>query len=349
MATIKEIAMHAGVSIATVSYVLNGTKKLSKETTERVNQAIQELNYIPNTVAKNLRNGQTRTIGILIEDIRCTPTPEILNGIAGTLEKKGYQMLVHDLHLYEKIWNQYEKVGNYKDHINNGLQLLKQSMVAGIIYVSMHMRYLDHIIMPLDIPLAYAYACCPDSKNYVMYDDVKSAEQMTQHLIELGHRNIAIISGPPNSYAAQKRLDGILSALKRNAIDIAASHIKIGDWEYNSGYEKAMELLQSQHPTAIFAMNDIMAAGAYKAAYECHLKIPEDISIVGFDNREIARYLQPPLTTMNLPLKEIGEQTTEILIECIEHDRAFAKHMTMPCKIIKRESSYRPNALFDSN
>lgn len=340
MATIKEIAKLAGVSTTTVSYVINKTKKLRPETTEKVNKAIEELNYSPNTIAQTLRKGKTTTIGVITEDIRVFPTPEILNGISEGLEEAKYQMLVHDLHLYEKIWPDYKKIVNYKDRINEGVNLLKQSMVSGIIYVSMHDRNLGKLINDTSVPIIYAYSLPPEGEGYVTYDDYSSAKNMMEHLISLGHRNIGIIGGYPNSFPNKTRLKGIHSSLEKNDIKLSNDYIKYGDWEYESGYEKTLELLNlNKRPTAIFALNDIMAAGCYKAIIEASLKIPENISVVGFDDRDISRYLQPSLTTMSLPLKQIGNKALDLLFDKINNEENHPAKVMLPCKINIRDST----------
>ena len=220
MATIREIAKMAGVSTTTVSYVLNGTKRLSPETTKRVKDAIEKLNYSPNTVAQNLRKGKTSTIGIITEDIRFFPTPDIINGLGEGLEKVNYQMLVHDLHLYEKIWPDYEKIINYKKRINKGVQLLQQSMVSGIIYVCMHDRKLGKLIDPLDIPIVYAYSYSSEDESFVTYDDFVSGKEMTKHLIDLGHKDIGVICGFPHSYPTKTRLKGIRTAMGEEGLKL---------------------------------------------------------------------------------------------------------------------------------
>ena len=340
MATIKEIAKLAEVSTTTVSYVLNGTKKLTPETTKRVKDAIKKLNYSPNTVAQNLRKGTTTTIGVITEDIRRFPTPEIINGIGEKLEKVQYNMLVHDLRLYEKIWPDYEKIVYYKKRINRGIQLLQQSMVSGIIYVCMHDRKIGKLIEPIDIPIVYAYAYCSEEESFVTYDDFISAKQMTEHLINLGHKNIGVICGYSGSYPTQTRLKGIMSAMEKHNIKLPEEYIKYGDWEYESGMDQTRELLKMKNrPTAIFALNDIMAAGSYHAITEAGLKIPTDISVAGFDDRDIAQYMQPPLTTMSLPLKDLGNKALELLLDKITQEDTSPKNVIFPCNIIIRNST----------
>lgn len=343
MATIKEIAKRAGVSTATVSYVLNGTKKISTETVNRVNEVINELNYAPNTIAMNLRKGKTYTIGVITEDLRCFPTPEILNGIGEALEDANYQMVVHDLHLYGKIWPDYTKINQYKNRIEKGVQVLRQSMVSGIIYVCMHDRELNNLIRPLDIPLVYAYSNCTGEDSFISYDDFNSAKSMVEYLIQLGHSNIGVICGFHHAYPTQARLHGAKLALEEKGLKLPEEYIRYGDFEYQSGYEQTLELLKLKNPpTAIFAMNDIMAAGSYKACAEMGIRIPEDISIVGFDNRDISRYLNPSLTTMGLPLQEIGKQALEALLESISNKDTSPRQTTLSCQIITRYSASKP-------
>lgn len=340
MATIYEIAKLAGVSPTTVSYVINGTKKLSPETTKKVNEAIKELNYSPNTVAQTLRKGKNTTIGVITEDIRVFPTPEILNGISEGLEEAKYQMLMHDLHLYKKIWPNYEQIFDYKNKINKGVSLLQQSMVSGIVYVSMHDRILGNLIDKIDVPIVYAYSYPPEEESYITYDDYSSAKIMTEHLIELGHKDIGIICGYPDSFPTQTRLKGIHTALEEHDIKIPEEYIKYGDWEFKSGYEKTIDLLNlNKRPSAIFALNDIMASGCYSAIMRAGLSIPEDISIAGFDNRDISMYLEPTLTTMSLPLKKIGYTAIELLLDKINNGDDEPSQVVLPCKINIRHST----------
>ncbi len=340
MVTMYEIAKLAGVSPTTVSYVINGTKKLSPETTKKVKQAIEELNYSPNTVAQTLRKGKTTTIGVITEDIRVFPTPEILNGISEGLEEAKYQMLMHDLHLYEKIWPNYEKIVDYKNKINEGVNLLQQSMVSGIVYVSMHDRMLGQLIDKIGVPIVYAYSYPPEGESYVTYDDYASARIMAEHLIRLDHKDIGIICGYPDSYPTQTRLKGIHAVLEEHGIKIPKEYVKYGDWEFKSGYDKTIELLNlNKRPSAIFALNDIMASGCYSAIIKAGLRIPEDISIVGFDNRDISRYLEPTLTTMSLPLKELGYTAIELLLDKINNGDDKLSQVMLPCKINIRHST----------
>jgi LacI family transcriptional regulator len=339
MATMRDVAQLAGVSTATVSHVVNGTKKLSPETTEKVLMAIAEANYTPNTLAKSLRSGQTHTIGVLVEDIRGLPVAGIVSGINETLSKSGYRMILHDLHLLEKLYNQYEQIGAYRQRINNGVALLQSSNVDGIIYVGMHDRHLDQLFDPLDRPLVFAYSHGTQTDTYVTYANLDSAFGMTNYLIGKGHKHIAVIAGHPHSYPTVMRLKGCQKAMDEAGLTLPNEYIRYGDWEYDSGYNRTKELLACEdRPTAIFAMNDLMAAGCIHALQEAGLGVPGDIAVVGFDNREIARYLQPPLTTVALPTAEIGVRSAKHILSLIQNPDVPPQREIIPCAIIERNS-----------
>ncbi len=339
MATMRDEALLAGVSTATVSHVINGSKKISPETTERVLQAISQVNYKPNTLAKSLRLGQTHTIGVLVEDIRGLPVADIVSGISETLAKGGYKTILYDLHLLEKLYNQYEQIGIYRQRINEGLSLLQASDVDGIIYVAMHDRHLDYLFDPMDTPLVFAYSHGTQADTYVTYSNRDSAADMIRFLLGKGHKSIAVIAGHPHSYPTAQRLLGIQMAMQQVGLTIPQEYIRYGDWEYDSGMEQAQELLKFPSlPTAVFAMNDLMAAGCMSALKSAGLRIPEDIAVVGFDNREIARYLQPPLTTVSLPTAEIGTRAALHIIDMINNPCTRPVREIIHCSIIERDS-----------
>ena len=339
MATMKDVAELAGVSTATVSHVVNGTKRISPETTERVLMAIAQVNYTPNTLAKSLRSGQTHTIGVLVEDIRGLPVPDIVSGISETLSKSGYRTILSDLHLLEKLYNQYEQIGAYRTRINNGLSLLKSSNVDGIIYVGMHDRHLDYLFDPMDCPLVFAYSHGTQQDTYVTYSNQDSAADMTRYLINRGHKRIAVIAGHPHSYPTARRMHGFQMAMQQAGLMIPEGYIRYGDWEYESGVTQTKVLLQQEElPTAIFAMNDLMAAGCIHALNEAGLQVPHDMAVVGFDNREVARYLQPPLTTIALPTTQIGERAALHIMDLINNPSAHPMRDIIHCSIIERQS-----------
>ena len=339
MATMKNVADLAGVSTATVSHVINGTKKFPSTTTERVLNAIAQVNYIPNTIAQSLRSGQTKIIGVLVEDIRGMPVPDIVAGVSETLSNNDYRMLMYDLHLLEKLYNQYEQIGIYRQHINNGVNLLLSSNVDGIIYIGMHDRHLDYLFDPLDRPLVFAYSHGTKHDTYVTYSNVDSAADMTRYLIEHNHTKIALIAGHPHSYPTTMRMRGFQMAIQEAGLAVDANHIRYGDWEYESGIVETRKLLElPDRPTAIFAMNDLMAAGCVHALAEAGISVPNEMAVVGFDNREIAGYLQPPLTTIALPTKEIGVRAAIHALDLIRNPSVGPTREVLHCSIVERLS-----------
>lgn len=339
MATMRDVALLAGVSTATVSHVINGSKNISAETTERVLQAISQVNYKPNTLAKSLRMGQSHTIGVLVEDIRGLPVASIVSGISETLAKGGYKTILHDLHLLEKLYNQYEQIGSYRQRINDGLSLLQSANVDGIIYVAMHDRHLDYLFDEMNIPLVFAYSHGTEKDTYITYSNRDSAADIIRFLIGKGHKHIAVIAGHPHSYPTAQRLLGIQMAMQQAGLSLPQEYIRYGNWEYESGMVQTGELLRLPiRPTAIFAMNDLMAAGCMAVLTSEGLRIPQDIAVAGFDNREIAEYLQPPLTTVALPTTEIGVQAALHIIDMISNPRIHPAREIINCSIVERAS-----------
>ena len=339
MATMRDVAELAGVSTATVSHVINGSKKLSPETTERVLMAISQVHYRPNTLAKSLRLGQTRTIGVLVEDIRGLPVAAIVSGISDTLARSGYKTIFHDLHLLEGLYNQYEQIGMYRQRINDGLALLQSAHVDGIIYVAMHDRHLDYLFDPMDTPLVFAYSHGTETDTFVSYSNRDSAADMVRYLLRHGHERLAVIAGHPHSYPTAQRLQGIQMALQQAGLVLPQEYIRYGDWEYESGRVQTLELLKlSPRPTAIFAMNDLMAAGCMATLHAAGLRVPEDMAVAGFDNREISSYLQPPLTTVALPTPEIGTHAALHIMEMINNPSTVPAREILPCSIVERGS-----------
>ena len=340
MSTMKDVAQIAGVSTATVSHVVNGTKTISEETKKRVYAAIEAANFVPNSIAKSLRMGSSRSIGVLVEDIRGLPVPDIVNGISEALEQNGYSMLLFDLHLLEKLYNQYEQIGVYRDKINRGIEVLLQSHVDGVIYVGMHDRHLDGLIDPTRRPIIFAYSHGSMQESYVTYSNKETALELVEYLIGLGHKRIAVVAGHPHSYPTMMRLNGYQLALQKHGLSQPAEYMRYGDWEYESGLRETAALLAlPTPPTAIFAMNDLMGIGAIHACSRAGLRVPQDISVVGFDNRESSRYVQPPLTTVALPTKEIGMRAAEMVLTLIHDGTASKEGVVLPCQRVERESA----------
>ncbi len=341
MITIKDIAEKANVSTATVSYVLNDSAQISGETRERVLKIVEELGYKRNNIAKSLRTNKSNTIGVIVEDMTVFNSPEIIDGINQYLEKKGFHIILSNLRLNKKIGNDYSKIDLIKDEIKEDIDVLLSRQIDGIIYVGGHTRDVTGIIDEIDKPVVYTYCYTTNSgDHFINYDDKMAAYQGTEHLIELGHKKIAVISGLINSLPSHDRLRGYQKALMDYNLSFNPDYIKTGDWEYDTGYEKSQEFFKdSNPPTAIFAFNDLMAAGVIDAAEAMGYIVPRDLSVIGFDNRDFSFFYKPKLTTIDLPLNKMGECSADILLKLIHSKKVERENIRLKCKIIRREST----------
>lgn len=320
MVTIKEIAKHCNVSIATVSNIINGKPNASKETKERVLQAIEELNYTPNYIAKNLKTRRTRTIGVVVEDITVFCAPEIIDGITKCCEEKGYHILLTNLRLYKKFGDSYYDSEKFFQMVRREVKELIAKQVDGIVYVTAHERALKCLPENLTVPASMAYGYTK-SELYpsVVVDDKKGAYEIVNYVISMGHKKIGVITGKERSIHTHDRLLGYQKALYDHSLFFNPDAIVEGGWTREGGYAATDRLLEEK-VTAIFCMNDIMAGGVYDRLEELGMIPGKDISVVGFDNRELSNYYKPPLTTTALPLYEIGYTACANVIEKVESE-----------------------------
>lgn len=318
MATIKEIAKACNVSVATVSNILNDKPGASAATRKNVMAMIEKMNYTPNVVAKNLKLQKTRSIGVIAEDMTIFSIPDIIDGITEQCEQVDYQILLINLRLYKKYNDTYYSKDDYYEVVRREIKKLMQKQVEGIIYVAAHERPILCIPENLPIPavMAYGYSRTPKVPSVVV-DDRHGAYEITKYLIENGHTKIGVIMGKADSIHAQSRLVGYQEALFDSGVLYSPGFVTEGDWNRESGYEGITKLL-AKNITAVFCMNDLMAGGVYDRLAELGMTVGEDLSVVGYDNRELSSYYNPPLTTIDLPLHDIGYRASEIMIEMLE-------------------------------
>lgn len=315
MATINDVAEKAGVSITTVSHVINETRYVSEELTERVYQAMRELNYRPNTLARSLRSGRTKTIGLLIPDISNLFFAEISRRI----EDKGFE------HEYSVILcNTDDNSKKEELYIN----VLLEKQVDGIIFISAG-EVEKNLKKPQDfgIPTVIADRDIQDAKSdVVLLDNLKGGYDATRYLISLNHKRIGCISGPSPVTPSAQRVEGYKKALKEAGIEVDGSLIQTGDFRYEGGEVAMRNFLDlASPPTAVFACNDMMALGAMRAIKDRGLLIPDDVSLVGFDNIPISRSVFPDLTTFAQPIKEMADVIVDLLVNRISQKK---KHKT---------------------
>jgi LacI family transcriptional regulator len=308
---------------------LNNQVGYSEKTKEKVIKVIQELNYTPNAIARGLASNSSSTIGVLVPFIPTNIVSTILKGLETSAGDQGYSIIISN-------------TGFDGERTEKCLGLMSEKRVDGIIIVSepIHEEYYK-IIEDRKIPTMLVSTCCYKYDiPFVKVDDRKAAYEAVQYLINKNHRNIAMISGGKNDLIAGKpRLDGYINALIENNININKNLIKYGDFSYKSGKECMEELISQERNnfTAIFAASDDMAIGALKAAYQNNIKVPQEISIMGYDNSQIAEMVTPSLTVISQPFEKMGEIAARSLIENIEK-KTIVKNIIVEHEIIERES-----------
>lgn len=340
MVTLKDIAEQCSVSITTVSNILNGKANVSEKTKERVLQVIRETGYKPNYMARGLRAAKTNTLGIIIDDLTEFSTPQIIDGIMSFCEENNYKAILENLRFYSKWGTKWYQNKGYQTSVQQAIEEFSSIKVDGIIYVAGHARNINCIPENLDVPIILAYAFT-DNKDIstVEFDDEKAACDLTKHLIKNGHKRIAVIAGVKDNIHTGRRLEGFKKAMKENGLTVKDSDIKFGNWYTESGYENAKLLLKDSDYTAIFCFNDLMAAGVYDYLYEKKLVPGKDISVAGYDNRTMSQYLKPALTTVEIPLYDIGRKSAEILLNQIKSPENFeVQHHFVQCGFIERDS-----------
>lgn len=326
MATIKDIAKEAGVSISTVSYVINDSGPVGDEKKKLILELVEKYKFQPNRIAKSLKEKKTRTIGILTDLTRFDIGKQIIIGISEMCKQRNYNVLM----------------SNQMEDLKKSFDILVSSQVEGIIYLDYRVEEFA-VEFDVDIPMVFAY--CYNSSfqsSCVIPDDVQGGYIATNHLIERGHKRIGCITGYVNWKATNDRIKGYQTALNEKELYIDPTLIRVGDYrDMEKNYKIAYELLSSEdRPTAIFALNDVIAAGVYNAAYDLGFRIPQDVAVVGFDNRDFANYIRPSLTTVSMPLMDIGKNSCEILFDKIGGKFNGDKNTKpLTCNLVVRHSS----------
>lgn len=340
MVTIRDIAEECKVSITTVSNVINGKAKVGEKTRQTILEVIEKRGYRPNSIAQGLRSQKTKNIAIIADDIAQFSTPEIIEGIMSCCEKRGYRTTVKNLRMYAR-WQDtwYDNDIAFHSVLNPILEELDSHMVDGTIYVAGHARKINCFPESYNTPavMAYAYDQNPLVPS-VLIDDEKSAYQMIRYLIQKGHRKIAVLGGKEDNLHTQRRLKGYQRALYEAQILYNPTLIRYSDWTIAAGYDEVKKLPINEI-TAIFCMSDRMAGGVYRYLDELGLRAGRDIAVAGFDDQEISKVMIPELTTMALPLQEIGRASAELLFRQIEKGEVEKnREMLIPCFFVERDS-----------
>lgn len=332
LVNISDVAKKAGVSISTVSRVLNNTAgyPVKQETRERVLEAVRELGFRPNDLARGLLLKKSRIIGLVIPDVSNPYYSELSLGMEATALEYGYSVI------FCNTSRKAEKLEHYVD-------VLLQKRADGIIFAGGGTDF-----APVSQPLLdYNVEVAVIGRHNlpfpsVQIDNIAAARDATSHLVELGHRSIAFISGPLNLTSVQDRLAGYRTGLQQGGVDRDDRLVREGDFQSEGGYSAALSLLQGEpRPTAIFAANDRMAIGVMAAAADLGLKVPDDLSVVGFDDIIMASYTRPTLTTVAIPGYEVGASAMRLMVSLLAGE-VCSQVTWLPTNLVVRDSSGPP-------
>ncbi|MTH53451.1 LacI family DNA-binding transcriptional regulator [Bacillus mangrovi] len=325
--TIKDVARLSGVSVATVSRIVNGLPGYSPETMKKVTAVIKELGYTPNAVARNLVSRKSNTIGVLLPQLSSYFAARLLQGIEGEARKRGYSVIVCNTDSNGVRTMEY-------------LNLLREKQVDGILFASEWLKeeYAD-ALTSLGIPAAVIATVSTAPKiPYIKVDDQAASFSAVQYLIRRGHRKIGMISGTKDDpISGTPRIAGLKEALSEADLPFEEGLIEYGDFGYKSGYE-AMKRLAERNPsmTAVFSASDEMALGVFSYCYEKGISVPGDLSVIGYDDTDIAMMSIPPLTAVHQPIQEMGKQAMKMVMELIGGGQA--ESVFMPYEITERDS-----------
>ena len=300
-----DVAREAGVSGQTVSRVANGHTNVDAETRARVTAAMQSLGYRPNSAARALRSGRFRSIGVIMFTLSTVGNMRTLEGIATAASTAGYSITL--LSVAQKT----------QDEVSNAFNRLSEQAVDGVIIViEAHLINESTFELPSGLPVVVVDSTARDRFPVVDTDQGEGARLATGHLLDLGHPTVHHISGPPESYSAERRRDAWQATLRERGA--AVPPVLVGDWTTESGYELGLELARDPSVTAIFAGNDQMALGLLRALHEVGRAVPDDVSVVGFDDMEESSSFWPPLTTVRQFFGTVGRRSVEALLEQVE-------------------------------
>ncbi len=329
MPTMRDVARHAGVSIATVSHVINETRPVSEELRQRVLHSMDALGYQPNAIARALRNKHSSTLGLVVPDGRNPFFAEIAQGIEEVSLEHGYSLILCD------SGNDLGKVLVHAKH-------LSAKRVDGIIFATSGDDWEDvfTLIEEGTAVLVIDMDTSPFATDAILFDNFLGGLLATQHLLTLGHQRIACITGPSRQSLRREREIGYRHALQEAGITPDETLIQEGNFQPASGYQHALELLrQPDPPSAIFACNDLMAMGALRAAHEMHLDVPTQLSVIGFDDIYLASYTTPTLSTVRLPKHAMGRQAAHMLLQRIHDPQRPLATYTVGLELVIREST----------
>jgi len=332
--TQADVARLAGVSRATVSYVLNdrtdGRIPITEPTRRRVMAAAERLGYAPNALARSLRSGESRMIGFLMPAVHNPHYWDILEGAQEVIADHGYHLALVTANLDP-------------DRERRCLQSLLQRRLDGLILLPTFIdRFTDELkVLSKRNSLVVLISSIPSTVSDRVFVGVRGgAEQMMDHLLDLGHRRIAFVAGVARRNLSLTREQVYLEKLASAGLEPDADLLAVCGYRIGDGYTATRALLSlDNRPTAIWTVNDLLAVGALRAAHELGLRVPDDVAVAGFDDINLAAQLYPPLTTVHMPATEMGACAAELLFERLEDPDCEPTHEVMPMRLVVRQST----------
>ncbi|MEU0313060.1 LacI family DNA-binding transcriptional regulator [Nocardioides sp. NPDC006273] len=318
-----DVARIAGVSGQTVSRVANGARYVDPATRERVLSAMREVGYRPNRAARALRSGRFQSIGVIAFELSSVGTTHTLDAIAAAATETGYA--INLLPVLDAVRAAFDQLG-------------EQAVDGIIILVETHR--LDGVAVPEGLPVVVVDSSAQYNYPIVDNDQAQGARLATEHLLDLGHETVWHVAGPELSYSARRRRtswQGTLEAHGRTVPPVLS-----GDWSTASGYEAGLRLADNEEVTAVFTANDQMALGLLRALHERGRRVPDDVSVVGFDDMEEAAYFWPPLTTVHQSFDEVGRGAVDALIRQIQSGEHEHQEVLVPPRLVVRASTAPP-------
>ena len=337
-ARLKDIAEHVGVSVATVSYVLNNSNvPISAATRARVLQAAEELHYTTNWNAKGLKVEHYNAVGVIVEDIRSFYVNELIDGICQYAEENGIRVLLCNLRADDKTHTlSHEDLDQFSEQLTNLVYSTFGKQLDCLIYVAAFYRDVSRVFIPDGHRVSYAYSYCGSSDSLsVAYDDEQGASLAVKHLIEMGHERIGFINCLENTEPGAARTRGYYRVMEKAGMRVNPDWVQHTSMQHEVVYEAARRILNApERPTAIFVSADMVCSSVYRACREAGLRIPEDVSMVGFDNSNFDDYMNPPLSSISFPSRKIGY--TVMKCACEEPERRGS--IRLDCFVVQRGS-----------
>jgi len=334
--TIFDVAEEAGVSFSTVSRVVNNKDHVSPEKRERVLRAMEKLGYVANEQARSLAGGASRVVGLLVDYLSTSYMDEFIRGVDSILEEENYDLVIYTTRRRKTKESMY--VTRLTRGLADGLLLILPRNTAAYLD-TLHRRQFPHVLIDYGSDAQSSGHDVPS----VSATNFRGACDAVNYLLTLGHRRIGCITGDMVFDSARDRLEGYRATLQEHGIPFDPQLVCEGDFLQPSGYQSAHQLLSlPEPPTAIFASNDLMAFGAMEAARKRGLSLPDDLSIVGFDDIPQAAHMHPALTTVRQPVEEIGRSAARLLLKYIAQPTLEVEHIELSTELILRESCQSP-------